>query len=157
MKALEYEPHPCWPKHAPCNTVPTILLAGLRAQLLARAWYMVCTLLVSSAKHLHRLQPCATRINTMGVASSFILFRFCWMTPCREWTFVPKAAVHDSSMSASFFKDWKERTKTQDAEHSNVIAGRVLIDRGGQSDKQIPVNCSMIHRWDHNCVQSSVE
>jgi len=44
MKTLEYKPHPCWPKHAHCNTVPTILLAGSHAQLLARAWYMVCTL-----------------------------------------------------------------------------------------------------------------
>jgi len=43
------------------------------------------------------------------------------------------------------------------SEHSDAVGGRVLMDRDGQSGKQIPVNRSMIHRWDHNCVQSPVE
>ena len=41
--------------------------------------------------------------------------------------------------------------------HLHVVAGRVLIDRGGQAGKQIPVDRSMIHCWDHNCIQSPVE
>jgi len=59
-------------------------------------------------------------------------------------TFAPKAAV----VSASFFKARKERTRTPDAfasEHSNVVAGRVLM---GHVDSlanrlQLTVRCSI--------------
>ena len=45
--------------------------------------------------------------------------------------------------------------RTPDAfasEQSNVVAGKVLMDHGGQYGKQFPVNHSMIHQWDRNCL-----
>ena len=73
-----------------------------------------------------------------------------WLPRGREW--LPRICIILQGLKG---KD--ETPDTFASEHFNVVAGRVLMDCGGQSGKQIQVNHSMIHRWDHNCVQSPVE